>query len=174
MLAHTDFVAYPSRSRDSLLISGAAVFIAIGCWMAGIFGPVPATSRYSEAFTVAFGWLGMLFFGACLIAGVKRLFETEEEVRIGLQGVRVRRSSDQTIPWIEITDVSTLSYKKSRTIVLHLRDPSLFPGRGLYSKLDSMNRGLTGGDIAISLTGTDRSVDEALAAIAAARAKIVH
>ena len=37
--------------------------------------------------------------------------------------------------------------------------------RGLAAKLAFLNRKLTGGDISISMTATDRSYDEAMAAI---------
>ena len=50
-------------------------------------------------------------------------------------------------------------------IVLQLRDPGRFPGRGLAAVLAKANRELTGGDISISLTGTDRTTEEALRAI---------
>ena len=57
------------------------------------------------------------------------------------------------------------SYKRQKSIVLHLSNPARFPGRGLTAKLASANRMLTGGDISISLTGTNRNFDDAMSAI---------
>lgn len=53
----------------------------------------------------------------------------------------------------------------NRTIIPHLRSPSLFPGKGAFGLMGRANRALTGGDIGISLSGTDRKFDEAMAAI---------
>lgn len=161
-----DFVAYPSRLRIALLILLAVGFVVLGLWMVGRLGPVPTSRRYAPMTVLVTGWAAVVFFGLCALAGVKRLFESGEQVRIGAAGIRWVRWSDQTIPWTEIRDVTVWTYKRQRAIVLHLRDPARFPGRGPLAVLARANRALTGGDIAISLTGTDRSFAQAMAAIA--------
>jgi hypothetical protein len=80
-------------------------------------------------------------------------------------GVRYRQWSDDTIPWSEITDVTVWRYKRQKVILLHLKHPDRFSARGLVAKFAAINRRLTGGDISISMTATDRSFDEAMAAI---------
>lgn len=160
-----DFVAYASKWRIALLILLSAGFVSIGLWMAAIIGPMPTSHRYSPAFMFVIGWLSIIFFGFCGVVAIKRFFDTGEQLRIGSSGVRVRTWSDQTIPWTEITNVTIWSYKRQRTIILHLRDPSLYPGRGAVALMTKANRALTGGDIGISLIGSDRSFDEAMAAI---------
>ena len=47
-----------------------------------------------------------------------------------------------------------------------------FPKKGLGGFLSGVNKTLTGGDIAISLVGTDREVDDAMTAIASFRDKL--
>jgi hypothetical protein len=79
--------------------------------------------------------------------------------------IRAAHWSDQTIPWSEIADVTTWSYRGQKAIVLHLRDKTRFPGRGMATMLSRVNRNLTGGDITISLTGTNRRVEDALSSI---------
>lgn len=160
-----DFVAYPSKWRIALLALLAAGFVVIGLWMIGLFGPIPTSRRYSPTFTVVWGWICITFFGFCAVAIVKRFFEAGEQLRIGPEGVWIRSWSDQTIPWTEITEATTWSYKGSKSIILHLRDPSLFPGRGAIGFIAKANRALTGGDISITLAGADRSLAEAIAAI---------
>lgn len=160
-----DFVAYPSRPKIALLTLGCVTFVAGGLWMAGVFGPPPPSRRYSPELVFAIGWSTTVFFGLCGVMGVVRLFNGREELRIGPAGIRAARWSNQTIPWSEILDVSTWSYKNQKSIILHLRDRSRFPGRGVAALLAGANRSLTGGDIAISLTGTNRSVEEALTSI---------
>ena len=160
-----DFVALPSRWRLALMALGAAAFVAIGLWMAGMFGAAPRTDRYSADATNAIGWICVAFFALCGVAIVRRLFDTRAQVRIGPHGILWVRLSDRTIPWSDITDITEWSHRGQRMIILHLRDPARWPPRGVSALLAGANRALTGGDVAISLTGTDRSFDEAVAAI---------
>lgn len=161
-----DFVAYPSPKRIALLLLLAIGFVALGLWMGGVFGPPPASHRYPPALVFSVAWFCVVFFGLCGVAGVKKLVDGREELRIGPAGIRSTPWSDQTIPWSEVVDVTTWTYRGSKLIILHLRDASRFPGRGLAGLVAGANRALTGGDIAIALTATDRPFDDALAAIA--------
>jgi len=161
-----DFVAYPSRGKIALLLLGGLVFVAGGLWLAGVFGAPPESRRFAPEMVRLIGWVAVIFFGLCSVAWGGRLFDTREQVRIGAAGIRLRSWSDKTIPWSEIVDITTWSFKRQTSIILVLRDRTLFPGRGVAALLAGANRGMTGGDIAISLTGTDRKTDDALAAIA--------
>ena len=160
-----DFIAYNSRWRVTLIFLGAVGFVALGLWMVGAFGEVPSSRRRSAGYTMGIGWLCILFFGFCAVAIVKKFFDDRAQLRIGRSGIVWSPWSDQLIPWSEITDVTTWSYRGQKAIILHLDNPDRFPGRGLTAKLAGANRKLTGGDISISLTGTDRSHDDAIEAI---------
>jgi hypothetical protein len=160
-----DFVAYPSRYRIALLVLGCVAVVAAGVWMGGVFGPPPSSSRYPPDFVFAIGWLSVVFFGFCGVLWVKSLFDGREQLRIGSAGLRAARWSDQTIPWSEIVEVTTWNYRGQKAIVLHLRDKTRFPGRWMAAMFSSVNRNLTGGDITISLTGTDSRVEDALSSI---------
>ena len=160
-----DFVAYPSRGKIALILVGGVILAGIGLWMTGLFGTPPESRRWSPEMIRLIGWFALIFFGLCSVAWGRRLFDKREQVRIGAAGIRLRSWSEQTIPWSEIVDVTTGSYRRQTSIILHLRDRNLFPGRGVAALLAGANRGMTGGDIAISLTGTDRKTGHALAAI---------
>jgi hypothetical protein len=133
--------------------------------MIGLFGPPPAVPRFSPLKVFVFGWAAVIFFGVTGLLLVKLFFDTHEQLRIGKAGIRWSRWSDQIIPWLEISRITTWSSKGQNFIVLHLRNPELFPGRGVLNILSRANSALTGGDICISLTGTDRSFEEAMSAI---------
>jgi len=160
-----DFVAYPSRWRIALLILLAATFVTLGLWMVGVFGAPPNSRRYPAAVIFVVGWFSVFFFGLCGIVGVKKLFDTSEQLRIGPTGVRWTPWSDLTVPWSEVTDVTTWNYKRNKTIVLHLRNPKQFPCKRSLGIFAGANRMLTGGDVSISLTATDRTFSEAMSAI---------
>jgi hypothetical protein len=140
--------------------------------MAGLFGEVPSSRRYFPAVTVSLGWFCALFFAFCAYHGVKRFFDSSPQLRIGPEGILWPRWSDSLMPWSEIRDVTTWSHRGQKHIILHLDDPARFPGRGLAGRLAGANRMLTGGDVAISLTGTDRRYGEAWRRSRASRAAL--
>lgn len=160
-----EFVAYNSRWRLALILLGALGVIGLGLWMGGIFGAPPHSRRYPDGEIFVVGWFSALIAGLCTFAIVKRLVDPKEQLRIGPSGVRYPSWSENTVPWSEITDVTVWCYKRQKMIVLHLLNPDRFPGRGLAGTLASANRKLTGGDISLNLTGTDRSFAEVMAAI---------
>lgn len=166
-----DFVAYSSRWRIAVYGLGAIAFVAIGLWMVGAFGFPPVWRHTPAAVTFLVGWSSVIFFGLCSVVCVKRLFNNREQLRIGLTGVRSALWSDQTISWSEIADVTTWSFRRQTAIILHLRDAKRFPRRGVGAMLASANRMLTGGDVSITLTGTDRGFEEAMSAIGRFRRK---
>ncbi len=61
--------------------------------------------------------------------------------------------------------MSVWQFGAKKAIVLQLDNPARFPSRTVLGKLAGANRAMTGGDISISLTGLDKSFDEAFAAI---------
>lgn len=160
-----DFVAYSSRQRTAYLILGSLVFVGLGLWMVGAFGSAPTSAGYPGLLFPIIGWVSILFFGLAAAMWSRRLFDRRAQLSIGAAGIRSAPWSDQTIPWSEIADVTTWEFKGQQTIILHLRDRTRFPGRGLAAMLADTNRGMTGGDVSISLTGTDRTLEEALSAI---------
>ncbi len=160
-----EFVAYSSRQRTACLFLGSLAFVALGLWMLGAFGPAPTSARYPAVLFPVVGWVSILFFGLAAAVWGRRLFDRKAQLSIGAAGILSAPWSDQTIPWSEIADVTTWDFNGQRTIVLLLRDRTRFPGRGLAAMLADANRGLTGGDLSLSLTGTDRTVEEALFAI---------
>ena len=160
-----ELVAYPSRWRIALLLLGALGFVVLGLGIVGAFGP-PWVSRHRSLWVaMAWGYFGIIFFGACALNATRMMFETAVLLRIDQNGIWWRRWSDDTIPWSEITQVSIWQYQRQKSIIVHLRDPSRFPGKGILGFAGKANRALTGGDIGITMTGSDRSFDEAMAVI---------
>lgn len=159
------FIAYSSRWRLALLSLLALGFVVLGLWFVGSFGPVPASRRSSYGETLIIGWTCILVFSLCILLSIPRFFEAGEQLRIDVDGITYRQWSDATIPWSQIISVTEYRYQSSRFIVLHLKDRRSFPGKGLAALLAGVNRIMTGGDICISLRGTDRSYDEAVTAI---------
>jgi len=151
------FVARSSPSRLMLIVAGALAFVALGVWLAGILGEPPEPGREW------IGWVAIIFFGGCALVAAPRLFDSSEQVKISGAGVYAKQWSEQTIPWHEIIDISVWEFRGQRSLILHLANPERYPSSTLLGKMTGVNRALTGGDVAISLTGTDRKFADALA-----------
>ncbi len=167
-----EFRASYSRWRLVLLFLLSVDFVVLGLLMVGVIGEPSDPAEWSgrrgsippELVPYA-SWFCVIFFafGAAVI--LKRFFDDGVQVAIGATGIHWSNWSDATIPWDEIVRVSVYIQNRQKSIVLHLLNPEAFPGRGIHAWLASANRMITGGDIAISLIGTDRSFEEAMAAI---------
>lgn len=160
-----EFVAYPSRWRLALLFLLSLGFVVVSLGMIGAFGAPWVSPRRSLVVGMGIGWFSLIFSGACVISIGRSLLDTGALLRIGEQGIWWKRWSDVIIPWSEITEVTTWQHKGQKFLILHLRDPAQFPGQGVMGWMGKANRALTGGDIGITMTGTDRRVNEALAAV---------
>jgi hypothetical protein len=161
----TDFVAHPSKWRILLLILGAFAFVAIGLWMLGAFGPPPDLNGKDPTIAKIVAWFGILFFGLCGIVGFKMLFDNDVHVRINASGIYWKRWSDATIPWAEITEVGVWEMRGQKCIILNLKNPNRYSSTSIMGKLASVNRKMTGGDVAITLSGTTGGFDSAMATI---------
>lgn len=153
------FIARPSRWRLILLLLAGVGFVVLSVWLAGLLGDPPKPGKEWA------GWLGILFFSACTPVIAMRLFDNDDQVRIDQRGIHSKQWSADTIPWSEITDVTVWQFRRERLIVLHLQDPARFPATTMMGKLAGANRAMTGGDISISLAGTDGRFEDAMAAI---------
>lgn len=163
----SEFRAYCSHRRTLLLLLAAIGFVAIGVWFSGIFGEVPtcppsARCRFPPTLLPYIGWVAILFFGLVAIVSAERLRNPEAHLTIGLDGIFAARSYGDTIPWSQIESVSTW---RDETIVLSLRSSHRLWSKGSARLFAYVTRRLTGGDIAVSLIGTNRSLSEAMPAI---------
>lgn len=153
------FVAKPSMSQNLQLLGAGAALILACAWLAGLL-----TADYPMG-REGIGWGGMAIFGFFNGIILVRTFDSQDMLRIGPSGIWYRDWSDAIIPWYEITDIGVWRARGQKMILLSLVDPMRFPSTTLRGKAASMDRALTGGDIAITLMGTDRSFEEAMAAI---------
>ncbi|KHL24807.1 hypothetical protein PK98_13005 [Croceibacterium mercuriale] len=163
-MSEPDFVARYSRGRLMLALLACGTLVVGGLWMAEIIGQPPSSERYPKAVVVAVGWLNVLMGAIASAEIIRRLVKAGEHLSIGAAGIRCNAWASQTIPWSEIEEVKVWNLQRQKAIILRLHDPSRYPAKRLLASLPG-NRRLTGGDIAIYMTGTDRSFSEALAAI---------
>lgn len=153
----------PFIARDSWWRIAAAIAIAAGfVWISTVF-LMPAQGVKRQIV----GWICLIFFGIAGLGLLPRLFGSAERVRISSRGIYSRSWSEDTIPWQEISRISTWgSQGKTEFILLHLNRPDRFsPSHpaGYFSKANALFG--VRANIWIGFTLTDRRIDEALAAI---------
>jgi hypothetical protein len=153
------FVARPSPGRLALLILASLGFVALGAWIAGAFGPPPAPGK------VWIGYLAAGFFGLCALVLFRRLFDRDDQIVVDDQGVAWKQWSERTIPWLAIKAIERRSVRGEQFICLTLDDPSRYAPGGMLGGMSRFNRMFAFGDVAITTRGTDKSIDELIAAI---------
>jgi hypothetical protein len=148
------FVARPAPFRILLLLLGSLCFVALGIWFAGLLGAAPKPGREWV------GWLSILFFGFCFILGISRLFDRSDAIVVDQDGLFWRERSDATIPWSEIQAIESRAIRRQRFICVYLKDARLYPPTTFLGRLGNASRNMGFGDIALSTTGTNRSLRE--------------
>lgn len=169
-----EFAAYPKRSKLAMMLIASVSFTVFGLMLMGAFGPFQlmtggrfGTPLSPQASSVM-GWIlgpPVFLFGGAGSFSLLRMIASGAMIRIGAEGIWWKRWSDKTIPWDEIADVTTWGAGDSACIELHLRHPALYPGHGILGALAGSSRRMTGGDISVMLSGTDRRLEDAMAAI---------
>lgn len=133
----------------SLLLTAASALVAV------VIRP--------NLFVTAVGFLGLLMFGAMTIVFISRLFYTEPQVIINLEGVEDKRLNTGLIRWNEINTILMESAKQSQYLILDLNSPEEY-----YRKLPKLElflrkaNGQTGtNNFRIRFTDLDKPIDEA-------------
>lgn len=151
------FAARHSRWRLGLLFALSLSFVALGLLFA---------IETRDAAGLVFGGIATAFFGLCAVVIGFRVFDRRVQVRIDCEGIFCRSWSDHAIGWEDIAEVSTWNHRGQRFIILSLKDRARHPPRrGLAAWTAGANRRLTGGDVPLGLTGSDRGFAQALGAI---------
>lgn len=153
------FVARPSASQNLQLLGAGLALILACAYLAGLL-----TDDYPPG-REAIAWGGMAVFGIFTGIILVRTFNNEDLLRIGPSGIWYRDWSDDIIPWREISDVGVWRLRGQNLILLSLVDPQRFPASTTRGRAAAMDRAITGGDIAITLMASDRTFEEAMAAI---------
>jgi hypothetical protein len=146
-----DRIAIPlSKAKLVLLTLGALAFVALGC----ILCVAPPRSGHDPAVVKVVGGAAIVFFGACLVYGVYKLFDRRPGLILDRLGLIDNSSAIAAgrITWQEIRDIKVSQIRTQRFLTLLIDDPDQFIARGNRFRrfLDAQNVGLTGSPVNIS------------------------
>jgi len=115
------------------------------------------------------GWLAIPFFGSCAVILALRLFDREPQIIIDSDGVFSKHWSSSKVPWSEIATIAPATVSRQQFLCCFLVRPERYPAESLLGRAMRSNRALGFGDLALSVTGTNRQFHELVAAVDAFR-----
>lgn len=152
-----------SKLKTALMLLGSILFVVAGGWM--------AQNSYVEqgagSFEVFMGIIGVIFFGACAVLLVPRLFESKPVLELSEQGLLARDISVEPIHWRDILAVRLVSYRKQPIIELMLSPQAeqSLPFTRIVRMTRSANRGLGFEGVCLSGVGLSRPPAEVVGLI---------
>lgn len=154
---------FTAPGRLIALVAGAVALIGASLFVALGFGDAPQGS-----FLRFVGWLGVVFFGGCLLLILRQLlFLRGPVVVMDRQGLLDRRLSRDPVPWRQITDLGLWQTNGQQVIVLTV-PPKTEAAIGL-SRIARMSRGMNarlGADgLCVAATGLTTPPGELLSLI---------
>ena len=135
-----------SKKKIALLLLGSIAFVAGGIWIAT--NPerfIPNIFRITNPEIIRIGGIvGILFFGATGIYGIKKLFDKKVGLIIDSDGItdNSNASSIGLIEWNDITEIRTKQVMSTKFLLIDISNPEKYIGKaknGMQAKLMKAN-----------------------------------
>jgi hypothetical protein len=151
------FVARNSPWRIALLLILNAAIVGLGLWIAGLLGGPPKPGREW------IGWACVVLFSFFFVASGRRLLDRSDRIVVDDRGIYWHPLL-KTIPWSAIKSCELRSVGHQKFLCLELGDLSEVP-RSITFTVASINKHFGFGDVVLSVTGTDQSIEALMAAV---------
>lgn len=139
---------------------GSLAFVVIGAWMlarGGTYKGLPAP---------VIGGVAILFFGACLVYGVRTLLDRRPGLILRADGFEDRSSGVAVgfVPWSDVREIAVMTITGQRFIAIRVVNPEVYATRGtaMQRMAHRANTRMCGTPIAISANTLRISLDELL------------
>jgi len=135
-----------SKKKITLLLLAAIAFVACGIWIATnpeIF--IPNIFRITNPEIIRIGGImGILFFGAAGIYGIKKLFDKKVGLIIDSNGINdnSNASSIGLIEWSDISEIRTKQVMSTKFLLIDILNPDKYIAKaknGFQAKLMKAN-----------------------------------
>lgn len=157
-----------SKTKVTLLISGAFAFVALGIWLFSMDSAYIASQRrLNSPFLVhTIGLISIVFFGLCGVFGVAKMFDKRPGLVLNEAGIIDNSSgvSAGLIPWTDIVDFDVFQLQKQKMLIVKVSNPEKYiaVGGAMKRSLNKFNFKLCGSPIAINSNTLKISFDELL------------
>jgi len=140
-----------SRLKLTLLTTGALVFIVAGFYIIkSAFSPF----HFFSVVTILIGMASIIFFGACFLFGLIRLFSNKPGLILTKEGFEDHSSfiNGHYIGWQEVENIDYLQVQNQKFIRVVLKDPEALikKAKGLQKFVMRMNYRFYGSPVHIS------------------------
>lgn len=142
-----------SKKKNLLMLLGATIFVVLGVLF--VVRPENFTSPFHQniALIRLVGISGIVFFGACTIYGMMKLFDKKYGLIIDREGIidNTNASSIGLIDWADILSVETQNVMSTRFLLIFIKNPEKYLNRakGLKRKLLYANMKMYGTPLSI-------------------------
>jgi len=155
-----------SKRKIILVLIGAAVLVAVGVWLVSLEPAEIRSYQGSRSPQVVYGvaYVCIGFFGLGGVYGILKLFDSKPGLIVDADGIWDNASAAAAgrIHWGEITGFDQFQMKRTRILIVRVRNPGKYVRRGnvLKRALNRMNMNMAGSPIAISAASLEMEYDE--------------
>ena len=147
-----------SKNKLFLGIGGSILFVVLGIWLflnSGSFQENSFKLLRNPMVAKGVGILGILFFGATGIFGIKKLFDKKAGLIIDSNGItdNSNASSVGLIEWDNISDIITKQLILTKFLLIKVTNPEKYIGKaksGMKAKLMWVNMKMYGTPLSIT------------------------
>lgn len=106
-----------SRIKTFLLLLGAIAFVLIGIWM--------ITTSGTDVLEKVIGGISILFFGAAIPIGIKKLITNEPALELSENHLIIEPQSNKkfVLPWNIILEFDVINIKSTKIITIKVSNP---------------------------------------------------
>ncbi|HEY4324919.1 MAG TPA: STM3941 family protein [Mucilaginibacter sp.] len=142
-----------SKKKNLLMLMGAAMFVILGVFF--VARPETFASPFHRNITLIrfVGMLSVIFFGACTVYGMIKLFDKKYGLIIDTDGItdNTNASSVGLINWADISSIETQQVMSTKFLLIFITNPDKYLNRttGLKRKLLQANMRMYGTPLSI-------------------------
>ncbi|MCB9082374.1 MAG: hypothetical protein H6555_11760 [Lewinellaceae bacterium] len=143
-----------SKTKILLSIGGSALLVLTALWLFTL--QADSQDRFWGAFLKVISGVGIIFFGATGIYGLKKMFDKSMGLIIDEHGIidNTNATSVGLIRWEDITAISTVQVMSTKFLLIFTNDPNRILDKvsGLKRKLMEGNMKMYGTPLSITST----------------------
>ncbi|MEY9096432.1 STM3941 family protein [Paenibacillus sp. RC84] len=155
-----DLIIYPSTKKTIGLALAALVFVVLGV----VFIGAGQSEEERSLGLVGIGGVSVVFFGACLVYLVYRLFNRKPSLIVNDEGIVDHSSAigGGELRWADIEEIMLYDYMGQRFIGIRLHDTETYLARqsGFKKALMKANQGLVQATVNITQTAVKMPLEE--------------
>lgn len=154
-----------SKKKILLLLIGSLVFVCLSIYLI-IVDSIDADARMLPGMRYGWACAGIVFFGACAIIVIVKLFNNKAGLIISDAGIDDNSSgvSAGVIEWRDIIRIRKVKVQRTSFLIIDVTNPDKYISRagGIKAKLMEMNMSMYGSPLSISTTTLNYDFEQLL------------